>query len=121
MFICDGFEGAMVHRGTNSLRLIGEAGTPCLRKRNDVCSLQKGSSPVLCKNQNVCWIPNTCRPMQTDWAEVVDFVSSPSHWVSIGSGIQAASGSTGMLVQLLFLTVPIKDRTEQEGAQAVRG
>lgn len=37
----DGFEGAVVHRGANSLRLIGEAGTLCLRERNDVCSLQK--------------------------------------------------------------------------------
>lgn len=41
MCICDGFEGVVVHRGTNSLRLIGEAGTLCLRERNDVCSLQK--------------------------------------------------------------------------------
>lgn len=113
MRICDGFEGAVVHRGTNSLRLIGEAGTPCLRKRIDVCLLQKGSSPVLCKKPESVLDPRHCSPAADRMGGGAPFgFSSPLHWVSISSGTQV--GSTGMLVHPLFLAVPTKDRTEQE-------
>lgn len=119
--ICDGFKGAMAHRGTNSLRLIGEAGTPCLQKRNDVCSLQKGNSPVLCKKSECVLSPkhllSNCGQVGL---EMVHFVSYPSRWVS-DMGYRLAAAAQGCLSTCLSSVVPTKDRTEQEGAQTGRG
>lgn len=49
----DCFKGAMVHRGTNSLRLIGEAGTPCLRR--DMMSVHFKKAAILCYVKTRMW------------------------------------------------------------------
>lgn len=82
-------------------------------KRNDVYLLQKGSSPVLCQNQNMGWVPNTCCSTVGKLGRGV-FTVSLILTGPTSAETQPSSGSTGNLIYLLFLTLQIRDRTEQE-------
>lgn len=104
-----------VPRGTNSLRLIGEAGTPCPGREMMSVHFRKEAVPCYVKTRTWAGSQTLAVQLWASWAEGFSLCFSyPANRAHV-SWTQPSSGSTGKLIHLLFLTLQIRDRTEQEG------